>query len=514
MRDGPSLTRRDLLKGLATVPALAALGVAAQRHRAFRQESTLSALGIDLDQLAPGAEASDVPPPGTDGRVLNVGIIGVGLRGKQLLVAAGFARPDQLQPGEHLGTDGERPLGIRIAGVCDLYRPNREWGMAAAGGSAVSYRRAQDLIDAPGIDAVIVATPDHWHVPLVVAAARAGKHVYVEKCFSLDVEGALRAVRAVREAGIVLQLGHQGRHDTTFATAREVVRAGLLGDLHGVEASTNRNGPVGAWVLPIPADVGPADLDWETFLGEAPSRAFDPDRFFRWRKYWDYGTGLAGDMFTHEWDGIDHVLGGLSIPATAAASGGIYRWRDGRDVPDSYHVVYEYPDRGMTLTYEGTQSNGWRRDKLFLGSDATMTLVDGLRVYADPDSTRYADAIRGGQIEPGRPIASYLPGRGRRIDAEASATRQWAASRGLLYSVGPTGRYVSTAYLHLRDWVDAIRTRRKARCHEDVALVEAVTAHMGTLSLRWGCRVRWDAAGQTVVPDLREVGAWQHRQGA
>jgi len=130
-----------------------------------------------------------------------------------------------------------------------------------------------------------------------------------------------------------------------------------------------------------------------------------------------------------------------------------------------------------------------------------MTLEGGVRVYADRDSTRYADFLKTGRIDPDRPIASYLPGEGRWLDAVTSATQQWAVSRGLLYSTTPTGRRVNTATVHLRNWLDAIRSRRAPDCPVDLAVVEAVTAHMGTLSMRWGCRVRWDAASRTVVPD-------------
>jgi predicted dehydrogenase len=502
--EAPLLTRRDLLAGLATTPALVAFVVAARTHAAYRKDSRHGIFGDLLERLPmPGGAGESGAAPA--GPVLNVGLIGVGYRGKQLLVAAGFAQPGQLAAGESLGTDGEAPLGIRIAGVCDIYQPNLDWGVVASGGTAVPYRKARDLIASPGIDAVILAVPDHWHVPLAVEAARAGKHVYVEKCFSHDVDGALAAAEAVKAAGVVLQLGHQGRQNSLYALAARLAGDGLLGGIRLAQAFTNHNGPVLAWNGAIPKEAGPRNVDWEAFEGNGATHPFDLDRFFHWRKYWAYGTGLSGDAFTHEWDALDLVLGGLGIPGTAIASGGIYGWRDGRETPDTYQVVYEYPERGLALTYNATQANGWRRDKILFGADATMTLEGGVRVYADRDSTRYAEFLKTGRIDPDRPIAAYLPGDGRWLDAGTSATQHWAVSRGLLYSTTPTGRRVNTATLHLRDWLDAIRSRRQPACPIDLAVVEAVTAHMGTLSMRWGCRVRWDAAARKVVPD-RDTG--------
>lgn len=499
----PLLTRRDVLAGMATAPALVAFAVAARRQAAYQREKRFGILG-DLPERLPLPGGPDDTRTAPSGPPLNIGLVGIGYRGKQLLVAAGFARPEQLAAGEKLGTEGEVPLGIRIAGVCDLYRPNVDWAMAATGGTAVPYRRASELIASPGIDAVIIATPDHWHVPLTIEAARAGKHVYVEKCFSHDVEGALAAADAVRQAGVVLQLGHQGRQNSLYSLAGKLTAEGLLGDVRLAQAFTNHNGRTLAWAGDIPQGAGPHNVDWEGFEGDGTPRPFDLDRFFHWRKYWDYGTGLAGDAFTHEWDNLDLVLGGLGIPETAVASGGVYHWKDGRETPDTYQVVYEYPERGLTMTYNATQANGWRRDKMLFGADATMTMTGGVRVYADRDSTRYAEPLKSGQIEPERPIASYLPGEGRWLDAETSATQHWAVSRGLLYSTTPTGRKVNTAYLHLRDWLDAVRGKGRPACPVDVAVDEAVTAHMGTLSMRWGCRVRWDRSARRVVADMTQ----------
>jgi len=135
---------------------------------------------------------------------VRVGVIGAGKRGQGLMIAAGFAQPDQLRASQRLGTDGQPPLGIRITAISDIYDAHAEWGRRAAGGGAQRYRQYQELLASKEVDAVVIATPDHWHAPMVVAAARAGKHIYVEKCFTHNIPETFEAVRAVKENKIVL----------------------------------------------------------------------------------------------------------------------------------------------------------------------------------------------------------------------------------------------------------------------------------------------------------------------
>src|SRR5262245_15149061 len=182
---GGGVYRRDFLMGVAAVPAVSSSLLSATR-RGFGPNDTV-----------------------------RLGIIGVGSRGRGLMISAGFAQPDQLRPNQRLGTEGQAPLGIRMTAVCDLYDARAEWALHAAGTGAKRFRTHQELLASRDVDAVIVATPDHWHAPIVVAAARAGKHVYVEKCFTHAITETLEAVRAVKEAKIALQLGHQRRQNAT-----------------------------------------------------------------------------------------------------------------------------------------------------------------------------------------------------------------------------------------------------------------------------------------------------------
>ena len=419
---------------------------------------------------------------------VRVGVIGAGKRGQGLMIAAGFAQPDQLRASQRLGTDGQSPLGIRITGICDVYDAHAEWGLRAAGSGARRYRQYPELLASREVDAVVIATPDHWHAPMVMAAARAGKHVYVEKCFTHNIPETFEAVRAVKENKIVLQLGHQRRASSLYASARDTVAKGSLGSVNLIHTFSNRNTPNGAWVYAIPPDAGPHNIEWAQFLGPAPKRPFDSDRFFRWRKYWDYGTGLSGDLFSHEWDGVDLVMGGIGLPATAVASGGIYFWKEKREVPDVLQIAYEYPERGFTLVYNATQASSHpRRGPLYMGSDATMDLSDGIQVFADRDSERHREKIQKGEITSDRPIISLSAGVG--------------GNQSFVQSTNRAGQSVDVTYLHLKNWLEAIRNDRPAACHEDIALREAITTHMGVLSYKWGCRVRWDAKTQQAVPD-------------
>ena len=350
-KQAQKVVRRDFLKGMAAAPALATLGTGAWARTAEADRSIL----------------------GSNDRI-QVGVIGVGKRGQGLMISAGFAQPSQLEGRrQRLGTEGQAPLDIRIAAICDIYDSYADWGVTAAGQGARRYRTHQELLASKEIDAVIIATPDHWHAPMAGAAAHAGKHIYLEKCFTHQVPETFELLRAVKESKVVLQLGHQRRSGSLYSMARDVIQKNLLGKITLIQTFSNRNTANGAWVYAIPPDAGPHNIDWEQFLGNAPKRSFDLDRFFRWRKYWDYGTGLLGDLFSHEWDGVDVAMNGLGMPATAVASGGVYFWKEKREVPDVLQVVYEYPERDLTLVYNATQASSFPRGPLYMGSTPRWT---------------------------------------------------------------------------------------------------------------------------------------------
>jgi predicted dehydrogenase len=353
------------------------------------------------------------------------------------------------------------------------------------------------MLDSRDIDAVIIATPDHWHARMIVDAVQAGKHVYCEKCLTRTEEEVWPVAEAVRGSGVVFQLGHQNRQLESHHKAREIVRKNVLGKVTLVETTTNRNEPTGAWVYEIPPEACPETIDWEQFQGPAPTRVpFSKERFARWRCWFDYGTGLAGDLLSHEYDAVNQVLD-LGIPRFATASGGIYFYKDGRDVPDVFQVVFEYPERDLTLVYSATLGNGRARGKVLMGHDASMELGNRLRVMVDTGSTRYKDWLKTEVVDADHPLLSYSPGH-KGVDAITSATEEYFASRGLLFTY-QGGRRVSTLHLHMKEWIDCIRDGGRPSCNIDRAVEEAITCHMATRSYQLGRKVEWDPVGRKIV---------------
>ena len=208
-------------------------------------------------------------------------------------------------------------------------------------------------------------------------AVKAGKHVYVEKGLTRTFQEALDIHDAVKETGMILQLGHQNRQVEANDKAKEIIDQGLLGPVNLVELTTNRNSQWGAWVWNIHKDANSQTIDWETFQEPSPNKIpFGSEalkRYFRWRCWYDYGTGLSGDLFSHDYDQLNQIMG-MGIPKYASASGGIYFYKDGRDVPDVWHVTLEYPDRDMTVLYSATLSSNNSRGNRIMGHDATMIL--------------------------------------------------------------------------------------------------------------------------------------------
>lgn len=509
------LSRRDVLKGLATVPVLGAFAYAFLRKRRYERllrENILSS--VDISAASP-----DYDPAPVTGRTIRLGIIGFGIRGPQIAKAAGFMHPEDVEALKNASLNNVRDtryqdflaqddLNVEVRGVCDIfsvyaqrakeagankYKSGRDGKM---GDAPVIYGSYRDLIASPDIDAVIISTPDHWHAPMAIEAARHGKHVYCEKPLSWSVQETYDLRQAVRETGIVFQLGHQGRQTEAYLKAREAVTRGVLGKVNLIEVTTNRNDPNGAWVYPIHEKASPGTIDWQQFIGQAPWHEFSLERFFRWRCWWDYSTGLSGDLLTHEYDAMNQIFG-FGIPDTAVSSGGIYFFNDGRTVPDVMHTVFEFEKDKLTLLYSATLASNRSRGKVIMGHDATMELSDSVTVYADRASTKYSDDISAGIIRPELPILSFTPGR-KSVDAVTSATEQYFAGRGLLYTYRG-GKRIDTTHLHLREWLSCIRDGGIPSCNIDQGFEEAITAHMGTISYHEGRKVRWDREREMII---------------
>jgi predicted dehydrogenase/uncharacterized membrane protein YphA (DoxX/SURF4 family) len=515
-----ALARRDLLQMLAGFPVLGGLLYATFRKKAqddLRREAILAELRVPETGPAVIPAAVSRPPS----RRIRLGVIGFGGEGESLVRHAGFAHPDFITDMTKAQAENPRDtrlrdflaqedLNVDIVAVCDAFTVRAERAVAASkndtrpgGGTrplpgARMYRRYTDLLDSDEVDAVIIATPDHWHSRMAIAAAEAGKHVYLEKCMTRTADEAV-ALRDTlrRRPSVVFQLGHQNRQAEAHLKAREVIKAGILGPVTLVEATTNRNDPWGAGVWEIHKEGSPATIDWEHFQEGAAHRVpFSLERFFRWRCWFDYGTGLSGDLLSHEYDAVNQILD-LGIPAAATASGGIYYFKDGRDVPDVFQTVLEYPDRDLTLVYSATLANGRNRGLVLMGHDASMQVGTGLTVTADASSTRYKEKIERKVIDPATPLFTYRPGF-KGIDAVTSATEEYFVSRGLLWTYRG-GKRVSAYHLHLKEWLEIIREGGDPSCNIDRGFEEAITCHLATASYREGRRVRWDPVTQRIV---------------
>ncbi len=511
------IARRDVLKSIATFPVVGALLYGAFRKNSiqhYRQSRLLQELNLNYS-------ANPVPytPPATGGDPLRIGIIGFGIRGEQLLRSAGFAHPEQIDSWADAAAMNraddrlevylnQEDLNIRVTGVCDIFTVHTKRAVDASSNlyrtgteghkdrPAKVYKNYKELLRAGDIDAVIIATPDHWHADMAIEAARAGKHIYLEKPLSLTVAETHAVEEAVRENNVVFQLGHQNRQIESHVRAKEIVDKNILGKITKVECYTNRNSPNGAWVYDIDPEANENTIDWQQFIGPAPQHPFSLERFFRWRCWWDYSTGLTGDLFTHEFDAINQVMD-IGIPHSAMASGGIYYFKDGRTVPDVLQVSYQYPERDLSLLYSASLASSKRRDKAFFGHDASMELSANMTVYADRNSTRYSEQIESGIIRPDTPLLTYTPGR-EGVDVVTSATEQYFASRGLLYTYRG-GRRVDTTFLHIKEWVDAIRGAGNTSCDIKAGVEEAIAAHMGTQSYRLETKVYWDTDKKEIV---------------
>ncbi len=416
---------------------------------------------------------------------LRLGIIGYGKRGEELLEASINSQAAQ--------TD----LNIEYRGVCEINDLRLERGLAAAGSKAKAYKNYLDLLNSDDIDAVIIATPDHWHARMAMDAANRGKHIYLEKCMTRTVVEAKSLRDIVKRSAVVFQLGHHGRQRDLNLKAKKLIANGTLGKLTLIETTTNRNDPHRDWEMVGDESLSEEHVDWNQFQGpEAKKQPFSAERYYGWRNYWDYGTGMSGDLLSNEFDVINSILD-LGIPESAMATGGLYYHLDGREVPDVFQAAFEYPDSELTLLYSGTLASGIPRGTLFMGNDATLELGRILSVWVDKQSAKYKSRIESGIIDPSSPLVNYLKPLDS-VDAVSSATSKYFADRGLDMTYSG-GRAVNTTHLHLAEWMHCIRSGGITSCNIDRGFEEAVTAHMATRSFQEGRMIRWDKESGTII---------------
>ncbi len=269
--------------------------------------------------------------------------------------------------------------GVKIVAACDLYDGRLIDAKKRYGNDIFTTRDYREIVNRKDIDAVIVATADHWHKDISVAAMNAGKSVYCEKPMVHSVGEGAAVVEAQRKNKVVFEVGSQGVSSLGNEKAKELLAAGAIGKLNYAEGFWARNSPEGAWQYTIPADGSEKTVDWKSFLHGNPSIPFDAKRFFRWRCYKDYGTGVSGDLFVHLFSSL-HFITNSKGPQKIMAMGGLRYWKDGREVPDvlmgmfDYAETPEHPAFNLSLRVnfvDGTADSTYLR---LVGSEGSMNV--------------------------------------------------------------------------------------------------------------------------------------------
>ena len=282
--------------------------------------------------------------------------------------------------------------GSKLVAVSDIYQGRLTRAKESWGSDVFTTRDYREVLARPDIDAVIIATPDHWHRQITIDALQAGKDVYCEKPMVQKVDDGKPVIEVARQTGRILQIGSQRVSSVVYQKAKDLMSTGVIGQLNMVEAWWDRNSAIGAWQYSIPTDATPGNIDWDRFLGRAPKVPFEPVRLFRWRNYQDYGTGVAGDLFVHLFSGMHFVTGAIG-PRRVYATGGLRFWKDGRDVPDVLLGLYDYPATSAHPAFNlalrvnfvdgAGESSGFR----FVGSDGILTIGRGVTVTKEPRET-------------------------------------------------------------------------------------------------------------------------------
>ena len=332
-----------------------------------RREFVTSTVGVS-SAAAMASSASAARPAakrviGANDRI-NVGFIGVGGRGSSLM--------------RLVLRMAEQREDINVSAVCDVYQKRKRLAQerSEAEFATLDYR---EVLARPDVDAVVVATPDHWHGQIALDALDQGKDVYLEKPMCHTIEEARRVAEKVKQTNGVLQVGSQTTSSRQWWKARKAIADGMIGPLLSSQGSYHRNSVRGEWNWQIDSDAGPAGtgdnyIDWKTWLGPAPKRSWEPERFFRFRKYWDYSGGIATDLFYHVVAPLNICWEEPQFPYRVAATGGIYAFKD-REVPDTFNLLADFA-KGHSLVLSSSMANSTHIPGLLRGQHGTITMVD------------------------------------------------------------------------------------------------------------------------------------------
>ena len=330
-------------------------------RRQFIQQSAAgaTALGLFLNGKRVQLEAAPLPKPASPNDRVNVGFIGYGIRGCYLM--------------ENVKQTGQ----ANLVAVADCYQGHLDRAKERTDDAIETYfAQYKKLLDRKDLDAVVIATPDHWHTPMVLDAVAAGKDVYIEKPMTYCVEEGPKIIEAAKRTNRMVQVGSQWVSAPMHIKAKEIVQSGKIGKVTKVIAFYNRNSSTGAWNYPIPPDLkNGVNFQWEEWLGPAPKRPFDAERVFRYRKYWDYSGGTATDLFYHVVAPLNICWGEAQFPARVVGTGGNYVFKDEREVPDTFMLVADYA-AGHSLVLSSSMANSHHIPGLIRGHEGTLIMVE------------------------------------------------------------------------------------------------------------------------------------------
>ncbi len=393
---------------------------------------------------------------------------------------------------------------VRIAAVCDVYQPLIDKARSRLGPGVDGYQDFRRVLDRNDIDAVFVSTPDHWHALITVLACQAGKDVFCEKPLSLTIAEGRKMVEAARKYNRVVQTGSQQRSAPHFQRVVELVRGGHIGRVTMVECWN--------WANESPAGIGnppdedpPPGLDWDLYLGPAPKRPYNRNRFiWNYRYFWDYSGGMMTDWGAHHMD-VVHWAMGVDAPLAVSAAGGKFVLQDNRETPDTFEAVFEYP--GFLARYTHRKMNdhplmGRPYGMLFYGDKGAIVLDRrGFEVIpqmrpADfrPDMDRIEDLLHGGAGQPPKPLSQRRP---------APPRLERPPATPLCTPEKVEGVFMEPAIqeAHVQNWLDAIRSRQRPNADVEIGHRSVSACHLGVIAYRTGRKIRWDRAVERILDD-------------
>jgi predicted dehydrogenase len=410
-----------------------------------RRDFLAAGLGLATAALA----SSRAQAQGANDRI-GIGLIGCGVRGTYILNEVLAVAPGRIQ----------------VVALCDVWSEARAKLAASVaeklpGQTPRLMARHQELLTTSGLDAVIIATPDHAHCAVLMDVVRAGKDAYVEKPLCARLEDAVAAHDVVKASNRIVQVGTQRRSSPRFKAANEYVRSGALGKICKIETAWNRN--VASWARPYDM-ISQSDVDWEQYQMYLPKRAWDPMRYRRWQCFYDYTTGLAGLLGSHM---IDVALWFMDdpFPSSAVALGRTLTWKDGREISDTAEYVFEFP-KGWLLTFSSRLGSGPESDyEVFYGQERTL------------DSRDWTS----------RPAANSRPGDAKDIVLpDPVQTSEGSLTAG-------------EARPHVANWIECLASRKQPNAPIEVGYAHAVACCLAREAERTGRTMTYDAANRRIV---------------